>query len=78
MSTNGLGTAAVGTVWRTLSGSLALITGRVSATNLENGIRDKYSERLNGSHRFSCAPEMPGGSQYIPKRLVVSAEAREY
>jgi SAM-dependent methyltransferase len=46
MSTNGLSTAAVGTLWRTLSGSLALITGRVSATELENGIRDKYSERL--------------------------------
>ena len=45
MSTNGLSTAAVGTLWRTLSGSLALITGRVSATELEHGIRDKYSER---------------------------------
>src|SRR5262245_3617826 len=46
MSTKGLSTAAVGTVGRMLSGSLALITGRVSATELENGIRDKYSERL--------------------------------
>src|SRR5262249_61839985 len=46
MSTNGLSTATVGTVWRMLSGSLALMTGRVSATELEHGIRDKYSERL--------------------------------
>jgi SAM-dependent methyltransferase len=46
MSTPGVSMAAFGTLWRTLSGSLALVTGRLSATELEKGIREKYSERL--------------------------------
>jgi SAM-dependent methyltransferase len=53
---NGARTAAVGTFWRTFSGSLALITGRVSATELESGIREKYSETLEletASHQAS-------------------------
>jgi SAM-dependent methyltransferase len=44
MRANRLNIAAVGTLWRTFSGSLALVTGRVSSAALEARIRDTYSE----------------------------------
>jgi len=46
MSTPGVSVAAFGTLWRTFSGSLALVTGRKSSTELEQGIREKYGEHV--------------------------------
>jgi SAM-dependent methyltransferase len=36
----------VGTVWRTLAGSLALISGRISTQQLDRDVRAKYSDPL--------------------------------
>src|SRR5947208_362862 len=36
----------VGTLWRTLTGSLALVSGRVSMQDIERAIRTKYSDAV--------------------------------
>ena len=46
MLTKSVNVPALGALWRTLSGSLALVAGRVSLAELESGIHEKYSDRM--------------------------------